>query len=188
MVSYARHVALLDSVHSPADLRGLDAEQLPQLAQEIREFLIHEVAQSGGHLGPNLGVVELTIALHRMFESPSDPMVWDTGHQSYVHKILTGRRDFTKLRQKGGLAGYPQRSESEHDIVASSHASSVHGLPSSHTTGASIGEPAQVFVAHVSSLVHGFASSQDALLAENTQPLTGSQLLSVHTLPSVQLA
>ena len=124
MVSYARHVALLDSVHSPADLRGLDAEQLPQLAQEIREFLIHEVAQSGGHLGPNLGVVELTIALHRMFESPSDPMVWDTGHQSYVHKILTGRRDFTKLRQKGGLAGYPQRSESEHDIVESSHASS----------------------------------------------------------------
>lgn len=124
MVSYARQVALLDSVHSPADLRDLEAEQLPQLAQEIRQFLIHEVAQSGGHLGPNLGVVELTIALHRMFESPRDPMVWDTGHQSYVHKILTGRRDFTKLRQKGGLAGYPQRSESEHDIVESSHASS----------------------------------------------------------------
>jgi len=90
----------------------------------LREFLVREVAQSGGHLGPNLGVVELTIALHRMFHSPDDPIIWDTGHQSYVHKILTGRRDFSQLRQMGGLAGYPQRSESEHDIVESSHASS----------------------------------------------------------------
>lgn len=117
-------MALLDSIHSPEDLRGLDSSQLGTLAEEIREFLVREVAQSGGHLGPNLGVVELTIAIHRMFESPKDPIIWDTGHQSYVHKILTGRRDFSKLRQRDGLAGYPQRSESEHDIVESSHASS----------------------------------------------------------------
>jgi len=117
-------MALLDSIHTPGDLRGLDSAQLTLLAQEIREFLVNEVAQSGGHLGPNLGVVELTIAIHRMFESPKDPIIWDTGHQSYVHKILTGRRDFSKLRQRDGLAGYPQRSESEHDIVESSHASS----------------------------------------------------------------
>jgi 1-deoxy-D-xylulose-5-phosphate synthase len=117
-------MALLDSIHSPEDLRGLDSRELGQLAEEIREFLVREVAQSGGHLGPNLGVVELTIAIHRMFHSPKDPIIWDTGHQSYVHKILTGRRDFSKLRQRDGLAGYPQRSESEHDIVESSHASS----------------------------------------------------------------
>lgn len=117
-------MSLLDSVSSPRDLDGLSYDQLNQLAAEIREFLIHEVSRSGGHLGPNLGVVELTIALHRVFDSPRDPMIWDTGHQSYVHKLLTGRQDFSKLRQKGGLAGYPQRAESEHDIVESSHASS----------------------------------------------------------------
>lgn len=117
-------MALLDSIHSPADLSDLSEAQLEQLAGEIREFLVREVAQSGGHLGPNLGVVELTIAIHRMFDSPSDPIVWDTGHQSYVHKILTGRKDFSGLRQQEGIAGYPQRSESEHDIVESSHASS----------------------------------------------------------------
>ena len=93
------------------------------LAAEIREFLIAEVAKTGGHLGPNLGVVELTIAMHRVFQSPRDPMVFDTGHQSYVHKLLTGRQDFSELRQREGLAGYPQRSESEHDIVENSHAS-----------------------------------------------------------------
>ena len=117
-------VSLLDSITSPEDLRGLSPAELEQLAGELRGFLVREVAQSGGHLGPNLGVVELTIALHRMFHSPDDPIIWDTGHQSYVHKILTGRRDFSQLRQMGGLAGYPQRSESEHDIVESSHASS----------------------------------------------------------------
>ncbi|MEG1392635.1 MAG: 1-deoxy-D-xylulose-5-phosphate synthase N-terminal domain-containing protein, partial [Aurantimicrobium sp.] len=87
-------------------------------------FLVREVARSGGHLGPNLGVVEMTIAIHRVFDSPSDSIVFDTGHQSYVHKLLTGRQDFSKLREKGGIAGYPQRSESVHDIVESSHASS----------------------------------------------------------------
>ena len=117
-------MSLLNQISGPRDLDALTPDQLTALAAEIREFLIHEVAKSGGHLGPNLGVVELTIALHRVFDSPSDPIIWDTGHQSYVHKLLTGRQDFSKLRQKGGLAGYPQRSESEHDIVESSHASS----------------------------------------------------------------
>jgi len=115
---------MLERINHPRDLDGLTLDELETLAQEIRDFLIREVAQSGGHLGPNLGVVELTIALHRVFHSPDDPFVWDTGHQSYVHKLLTGRKDFSKLRQLGGLAGYPQRSESEHDIVESSHASS----------------------------------------------------------------
>jgi 1-deoxy-D-xylulose-5-phosphate synthase len=117
-------MALLDEINSPADLTKLSGDQLLELAEEIRAFLIEEVSRTGGHLGPNLGVVELTIALHRVFDSPRDPFIWDTGHQSYVHKILTGRKDFSALRQKGGLAGYPQRSESEHDIVESSHASS----------------------------------------------------------------
>jgi len=117
-------MSLLHSIGSPRDLDALSFEQLDELAQEIRAFLIHEVAKSGGHLGPNLGVVELTLALHRVFDSPRDPFIWDTGHQSYVHKLLTGRQDFSRLRKKGGLAGYPQRAESEHDIVESSHASS----------------------------------------------------------------
>jgi 1-deoxy-D-xylulose-5-phosphate synthase len=117
-------MSLLSSISTPRDLDALSSTQLDELAAEIRQFLITEVAKSGGHLGPNLGVVELTIALHRVFDSPRDPFIWDTGHQSYVHKLLTGRQDFSGLRQKGGLAGYPQRSESEHDIVESSHASS----------------------------------------------------------------
>ncbi|TFD09226.1 1-deoxy-D-xylulose-5-phosphate synthase [Cryobacterium sp. TMT1-66-1] len=117
-------MTLLETIHGPRDLDGLSKEQLPQLAAEIRAFLVREVSKTGGHLGPNLGVVELTIAIHRVFHSPTDAIVFDTGHQSYVHKLLTGRQDFSKLRQLGGLAGYPQRSESEHDIVESSHASS----------------------------------------------------------------
>ena len=117
-------MSVLDSIHHPRDLDRLDSRELEQLAQDIRDFLITEVAATGGHLGPNLGVVELTMAIHRVFDSPSDPIIWDTGHQSYVHKLLTGRHDFSTLRQLGGLAGYPQRAESEHDIVESSHASS----------------------------------------------------------------
>ncbi len=117
-------MGILDKVSSPADLKGLDANQLEQLAAEIREFLIQKVSATGGHLGPNLGVVELTIAMHRVFDSPSDPLIFDTGHQSYVHKILTGRRDlFDTLRQKDGLSGYPDRAESPHDWTESSHAS-----------------------------------------------------------------
>ena len=117
-------MAILDSVNGPEDLKALTHKQLIELAQEIRDFLIAKVAKTGGHLGPNLGVVETTIAIHKVFDSPNDSIVFDTGHQSYVHKILTGRKDFDTLRQKDGLAGYPQRSESVHDIVESSHASS----------------------------------------------------------------
>ena len=107
---------MLNQIKSPADLKSLTPEQIQQLAIEIRAFLIEKVSKSGGHLGPNLGVVELTIAIHRVFDSPKDVMVFDTGHQSYVHKLLTGRMNgFDKLRQRGGLAGYPNRSESEHD-------------------------------------------------------------------------
>jgi len=117
-------MTLLESIGGPRDLDALSAAQLKQLAGEIREFLVANVSRSGGHLGPNLGVVEMTIALHRVFRSPDDPIIFDTGHQSYVHKLLTGRQDFDGLRTRGGLAGYPQRSESEHDVVESSHASS----------------------------------------------------------------
>jgi 1-deoxy-D-xylulose-5-phosphate synthase len=115
---------LLDTIRGPRDLDALSHDQLEELAREIREVLVASVSKTGGHLGPNLGVVELTIAIHRVFDSPRDPIIFDTGHQSYVHKLLTGRQDFSTLRQTGGLAGYPQRSESEHDVVESSHASS----------------------------------------------------------------
>ncbi len=117
-------MGILETIRSPQDLSKLSQAQLDQLAGEVREFLIGNVSQTGGHLGPNLGVVELTIALHRIFDSPRDSIVFDTGHQSYVHKLLTGRQDFSTLRQQGGLSGYPDRAESEHDIVESSHASS----------------------------------------------------------------
>jgi len=117
-------MTLLETISGPRDLDGLSGAQLVQLAGEVRGFLVREVSKTGGHLGPNLGVVELTIAIHRVFNSPTDAIVFDTGHQSYVHKLLTGRQDFSRLRLSDGLAGYPQRSESEHDIVESSHASS----------------------------------------------------------------
>lgn len=117
-------MGLLETVKDPQDLAKLSGKELEELAGEIRKFLITNVAATGGHLGPNLGVVELTLAVHRMFDSPRDSIVFDTGHQSYVHKLLTGRQDFSTLRQQGGLSGYPERAESEHDIVESSHASS----------------------------------------------------------------
>ncbi|MGK2855072.1 MAG: 1-deoxy-D-xylulose-5-phosphate synthase [Microbacteriaceae bacterium] len=117
-------MGILERISGPRDLDPLNAKELAELATEIRTFLIDNVSKTGGHLGPNLGVVELTMAIHRVFESPKDAIIFDTGHQSYVHKLLTGRQDFSRLRQTGGLAGYPQRSESEHDIVESSHASS----------------------------------------------------------------
>ncbi|HYB80619.1 MAG TPA: 1-deoxy-D-xylulose-5-phosphate synthase [Mycobacterium sp.] len=117
---------MLAQIRGPADLQHLSQQQLRDLAAEIREFLIHKVAATGGHLGPNLGVVELTLALHRVFDSPHDPIIFDTGHQAYVHKMLTGRSyDFETLRKKGGLSGYPSRAESEHDWVESSHASAA---------------------------------------------------------------
>ncbi|MEU9603536.1 1-deoxy-D-xylulose-5-phosphate synthase N-terminal domain-containing protein, partial [Streptomyces sp. NPDC048057] len=120
-------MTILETIRGPQDLGALSAPELDRLAGEIREFLVHAVARTGGHLGPNLGVVELTIALHRVFESPKDRVLWDTGHQSYVHKLLTGRQDFSKLRGKGGLSGYPSREESEHDVIENSHASTVLG-------------------------------------------------------------
>ena len=117
---------MIESIKSPDDIKGLSQEDLALLAQEIRTFLIEKVSKSGGHLGPNLGVVELTMAIHRIFDSPRDVILFDTGHQSYVHKILTGRAgDFDRLRQRGGIAGYPNRSESGHDVIENSHASTA---------------------------------------------------------------
>jgi 1-deoxy-D-xylulose-5-phosphate synthase len=120
-------VALLTRIRGPRDLDRLTPGQLSVLAEEIRGFLVEEVSKTGGHLGPNLGVVELTLALHRVFDSPKDRILFDTGHQSYVHKLLTGRQDFSRLRVKGGLSGYPSRAESEHDVIENSHASTVLG-------------------------------------------------------------
>ncbi|MFG2333253.1 1-deoxy-D-xylulose-5-phosphate synthase [Streptomyces sp. NPDC048604] len=118
---------MLTRIKEPRDLDRLSPEQLEQLAAEIRTFLVDAVSKTGGHLGPNLGVVELTIALHRVFDSPKDRVLWDTGHQSYVHKLLTGRQDFSRLKMKGGLSGYPSQAESEHDVIENSHASTVLG-------------------------------------------------------------
>jgi 1-deoxy-D-xylulose-5-phosphate synthase len=115
----------LDRIGSPADVRRLTSMQVSELTDEIRTFLVENVSRTGGHLGPNLGVVELTIALHRTFDSPRDTIVFDTGHQAYVHKLLTGRRDFTALRKRDGLSGYPSRAESAHDVVENSHASTA---------------------------------------------------------------
>src|SRR5437899_5383459 len=115
---------ILEEIAGPQDLRDLGYPDLERLCAEIRQFLVDAVSRTGGHLGPNLGVVELSVALHRVFESPRDRIIFDTGHQAYVHKILTGRRDrFDTLRQLGGLSGYPSRAESEHDLVENSHAS-----------------------------------------------------------------
>lgn len=117
--------SLLSTIRSPADVRALRPDQLEDLAAEIRAFLVDQVSRTGGHLGPNLGVVELTVAMHRVFTSPRDTFVFDTGHQSYVHKLLTGRGDFSALRRRDGLSGYPSRTESEHDVVENSHASTA---------------------------------------------------------------
>jgi 1-deoxy-D-xylulose-5-phosphate synthase len=126
---------ILEHIDSPADLKDLSPEELATLSAEIREFIVESVMATGGHLGSNLGVVELTLALHRTFDSPNDVLLWDTGHQAYVHKVVTGRRgDFAKLKQAGGLSGYPNRTESEHDWVENSHASTIlsyaHGISS----------------------------------------------------------
>src|SRR5271154_6814204 len=136
---------ILEHIDSPADLRALTPEELAQLSGEIRAFIVDAVSATGGHLGSNLGVVELTLALHRTFDSPRDLLLWDTGHQAYVHKLVTGRRDaFTHLRQEDGLSGYPSRAESEHDWIENSHASTAlsyaHGLASAlELSGALVG-------------------------------------------------
>lgn len=116
---------LLSRVTTPADLSAFTSAQLVGLAQEIRAYLIESIAKTGGHLGPNLGIVEVTLAIHRVFESPRDTIIWDTGHQAYIHKLLTGRRDFSNLRHEGGLSGYPSRAESDHDVVENSHATTA---------------------------------------------------------------
>jgi 1-deoxy-D-xylulose-5-phosphate synthase len=131
---------VLSRIRSPRDLRSLSLRDLDELAGEIRDFIVHAVADHGGHLGSNLGAVELTLALHRVFESPKDALLWDTGHQAYVHKLVTGRQvGFENLRQAGGLSGYPNREESEHDFVENSHASTIlsyaHGLSIARTAG-----------------------------------------------------
>ena len=119
-------MSILSGIKSPSDLKQLTPEQLTKLSQEIRDDLVRFVTTTGGHLGPNLGVVELTLALHRVFDSPKDPILWDTGHQTYVHKMVTGRaQDFQTLRQEGGLSGYPSRAESIHDVIENSHASTA---------------------------------------------------------------
>jgi 1-deoxy-D-xylulose-5-phosphate synthase len=116
---------LLQTIQGPPDVQRLTREEAVELAAEIRTFLVDAVSRTGGHLGPNLGVVELTIALHRVFDSPQDTLVFDTGHQTYVHKLLTGRHDFTRLKKTGGLSGYPSRAESPHDVVENSHATTA---------------------------------------------------------------
>jgi 1-deoxy-D-xylulose-5-phosphate synthase len=119
-------VSLLETVRGPADLKRLTPDEVPLLAAEIRDFMVDAVSRTGGHLGPSLGVVEITLALHRVFDSPRDRILWDTGHQAYVHKIVTGRQaGFDTLRKQGGLSGYPSRAESEHDLVENSHASTA---------------------------------------------------------------
>ena len=121
------HTAMaLQQIRQPADLRELSYPELADLAGEIRDFIVQAVAENAGHLGSNLGAVELTLALHRVFDSPTDAILWDTGHQAYVHKIVTGRQaQFEHLRQAGGLSGYPNREESPHDFIENSHASTV---------------------------------------------------------------
>src|SRR3954469_3089767 len=126
-------MVMLERINSPADLRPLSYRELDELAAEIREFIVQAVSVAGGHLGSNLGAVELTLAVHRVFDSPRDVLLWDTGHQAYVHKIVTGRREeCATLRQEGVLSGYPNRRESEHDWVENSHASTIlsyaHGI------------------------------------------------------------
>ena len=114
---------VLEAIRQPSDLRGLTTPELEQLAAEIRDFVVAAVSETGGHLGSNLGAVELTLALHRVFDSPRDAILWDTGHQAYIHKIVTGRRGgFSQLRQAGGISGYPSREESVHDFIENSHA------------------------------------------------------------------
>ncbi len=141
-------MGFLEQISEPKHLRSLSFGQLRELSQEIRDFLIKHVAQTGGHLGPNLGVVELTLGIHRVFDSPRDSIIFDTGHQAYVHKLVTGRQNFAPLRQKGGIAGYPERAESVHDIVESSHASSslswADGISRAHKLK---GEPGRYTVA-----------------------------------------
>jgi 1-deoxy-D-xylulose-5-phosphate synthase len=153
---------LLDDIHQPSDLRGLSYDELDDLAGEIRDFIVAAVAENSGHLGSNLGAVELTLALHRVFDSPRDAILWDTGHQAYVHKIVTGRAaGFEQLRQASGLSGYPSREESEHDFVENSHASTIlsyaYGLAVARDNGLDPGRRHIVAVIGDGSMTGGMA-------------------------------
>lgn len=168
---------LLDEIRDPRDVRALDPEQLAQLADEIRAFLVEKVSATGGHLGPNLGVVELTIALHRVFRSPDDVILWDTGHQAYVHKILTGRSaDFGDLRQAGGLSGYPSRAESPHDVIENSHASTAlayaDGIAKAWELTGDLGRRRVVAVIGDGALTGGMAWEALNNIAASDRPLT----------------
>lgn len=167
---------MLESIKDPRDVRAIPPEKLPQLAAEIRQFLVEKVSATGGHLGPNLGVVELSIALHRVFRSPSDMIIWDTGHQSYVHKILTGRfSGFDSLRQEHGLSGYPSRLESEHDLVENSHASTslsyADGLAKAWEQRGILGEQHVVAVIGDGALTGGMAWEALNNIAASSRPL-----------------
>jgi 1-deoxy-D-xylulose-5-phosphate synthase len=167
---------VLESIDSPADLRALRPEQLDELAEEIRGFLVEKVSRTGGHLGPNLGVVELTLALHRVFDSPNDVLLWDTGHQSYVHKIITGRRQgFDHLRQAGGISGSPSRAESPHDVIENSHASTAlsyaDGIAKAFEQAGSIGQRAVVAVVGDGSLTGGMAWEALNNIADSRRPV-----------------
>jgi len=169
-------LSLLEGIRDPRDVRAIDPEQLPALAEEIRSFLVEKVSATGGHLGPNLGVVELTIALHRVFKSPDDVIVWDTGHQAYVHKILTGRAaGFDQLRQRGGLSGYPSREESTHDVVENSHASTAlsyaDGLAKAWEQRGLLGTQHVVAVIGDGALTGGMAWEALNNIAGSTRPL-----------------
>jgi 1-deoxy-D-xylulose-5-phosphate synthase len=153
---------ILQSIETPADVKALTVEQLVELCEEIRTFIVEAVTTTGGHLGSNLGAVELTLALHRVFDSPRDVILWDTGHQAYVHKLVTGRRyEFKNLRQAGGMSGYPNRGESEHDWIENSHASTAlsyaHGIASAFALGGVEGERRVVAVVGDGALTGGMA-------------------------------
>jgi 1-deoxy-D-xylulose-5-phosphate synthase len=153
---------ILQSIETPADVKGLNDEELAELCEEIRTFIVDTVTTTGGHLGSNLGAVELTLALHRVFDSPRDVILWDTGHQAYVHKLLTGRRyGFKSLKQAGGMSGYPNRAESEHDWIENSHASTAlsyaHGIASGFSLRGIDGERKVVAVVGDGALTGGMA-------------------------------
>ena len=175
-MSERKEATLIDGIRDPRDIRALTPEQLPALAAEIRLFLVEKVSATGGHLGPNLGVVELTIALHRVFRSPDDIIVWDTGHQAYVHKILTGRAAaFDSLKQKGGLSGYPSRTESAHDLVENSHASTAlsyaDGLAKAWERRGLLGTQHVVAVIGDGALTGGMAWEALNNIAASTRPM-----------------
>ena len=162
---------ILETINSPADVKALSLEELKQLAEEIRQFLISVISKTGGHLAPNLGVVELTLALHRVFSTPEDKLIFDVGHQSYIHKIITGRREqFPTLRQYGGLSGFPKRTESAHDAFGTGHSStSISAVNKTVTSG----EPFSLYMIAEN---HGADGSTTVEVMEGDQVLTSKYI------------